>query len=59
MVNALIDNNLSFSNHGFYSIVGKSGSGKSTLLNILSGLIDPSDGDYTINGRNTKLYTED
>lgn len=57
-VNALNNINLTFSNQGFYSIVGKSGSGKSTLLNILSGLIKPSEGDYSIFGVNTNTFNE-
>jgi putative hydroxymethylpyrimidine transport system ATP-binding protein len=35
----------------FVSIIGPSGCGKTTLLNIISGLIDPSDGKIYINGK--------
>ena len=34
----------------FVSLVGKSGSGKTTLLSILSGLEQPTSGEFTING---------
>lgn len=57
-VNALNNINLTFSVQGFYSIVGKSGSGKSTLLNILSGLIKPTEGNYSIQGVNTNTLSE-
>ena len=57
-VNALNNINLTFSNQGFYSIVGKSGSGKSTLLNVLAGLMKPSEGDYLIQGVNTNTFNE-
>ena len=33
-------------------ILGQSGSGKSTLLNIIGGLIKPSNGTLTVNGKN-------
>ncbi|MGN8059258.1 ABC transporter ATP-binding protein [Pedobacter sp. 22163] len=36
-------------------LLGASGSGKSTLLNIISGLLEPSQGEVLING--TDLYT--
>lgn len=36
------------------AIIGQSGSGKSTLMNILGCLDRPSEGDYWIDGENTK-----
>lgn len=36
------------------AIIGQSGSGKTTLMNILGCLDRPSDGDYWIDGKNTK-----
>ncbi len=35
-------------------ILGESGSGKSTLINIISGLLNPSFGEYKINGKIVK-----
>ena len=34
-----------------FGIIGKNGSGKSTLLQIVSGIITPSEGTYSVNGR--------
>jgi lipoprotein-releasing system ATP-binding protein len=50
----LFDLNLSIQKGSFNSIIGQSGSGKSTLLNILGTLDQPTDGEITINGVNTK-----
>lgn len=44
---ALSNVTCSFSDAGFYFIVGKSGSGKSTLLNIIGGLEKPTRGSLT------------
>lgn len=40
------------------SIIGKSGSGKSTLLNLISGFIQPSEGEIWINGQQVTGFTE-
>ena len=45
---------LSVSKGSWVSIVGPSGSGKSTLLNIISGLLQPNDGNVFFN--NLDLY---
>lgn len=51
--------NISFDveNGEFTSIVGPSGCGKSTLLNIISGLINPSDGKIYIDGTEQSGYS--
>ncbi len=45
---------------GAYALLGPSGCGKTTLLNIISGLIQPSEGRVTFDGRDvTALPTEE
>lgn len=36
------------------AITGPSGCGKTTLLNVLTGTLDPSEGEISLNGHNTK-----
>jgi putative ABC transport system ATP-binding protein len=50
-VNALTDINLKVDKGDFLSIVGPSGSGKSTLLFIIGALMNPSDGEVLLNGK--------
>jgi len=40
------------------AIIGKSGSGKSTLMHILGLLDTPTEGEITLNGKNTTKYNE-
>ncbi|WP_370295507.1 thiol reductant ABC exporter subunit CydD [Rossellomorea marisflavi] len=40
------------------AIIGESGSGKTTLLHILSGLIDPSEGEVVVNGKSRRQVIE-
>lgn len=53
-VTVLKDINLDIYQGEMVAIIGQSGSGKSTLMNILGCLDRPSEGDYWIDGRNTK-----
>lgn len=46
----LEDINLTFESGSFNAIVGTSGCGKSTLLKMMAGLIEPSDGQMTLDG---------
>jgi NitT/TauT family transport system ATP-binding protein len=48
---ALSDINLSIGEGEFVAMVGPSGCGKSTLLNIMSGLLQPSQGRIFLNGQ--------
>ena len=45
----LKDINLEINNNRFYGLIGKSGSGKTTFLNLISGLITPESGKFTVN----------
>ncbi len=50
-VTALDDISLEVADASFACIVGASGCGKSTLLNIMAGLVRPSTGTVTVDGR--------
>ncbi|MBR7935291.1 MacB family efflux pump subunit [Burkholderia cenocepacia] len=51
--------NLSIDAGEIVAIVGASGSGKSTLMNILGCLDHPSEGTYTVGGRDTHMLDSD
>ncbi|TFH19741.1 MAG: ABC transporter ATP-binding protein [Bacteroidia bacterium] len=48
----LKDINLDIREPGIYAILGPNGSGKSTLLKSIIGLVNPQQGDITMNGSN-------
>ncbi|MBT5679756.1 MAG: ABC transporter ATP-binding protein [Marinovum sp.] len=55
----LKDIDLDWHNGGAYALLGPSGCGKSTLLNIISGLLEPSEGRIFFDGRDvTELPPE-
>ncbi len=55
---ALREVNLEVKEGEFVAIMGPSGCGKSTLLNILGLLDNPSEGTYTLNGRDVSKLKE-
>jgi len=48
---ALLPLKMSFEDGGAYALLGPSGCGKTTLLNIVSGLVTPSQGSVSYDGR--------
>jgi len=48
---AIADLDFSVTRGEFVSVVGPSGCGKSTMLNVLSGLLEPTYGSVSVNGR--------
>ncbi|WP_349740721.1 ABC transporter ATP-binding protein [Roseateles cavernae] len=48
---ALLPLKMSFDDGGAYALLGPSGCGKTTMLNIISGLVQPSHGTVTFDGR--------
>jgi glycerol transport system ATP-binding protein len=48
---ALLPLKMTFEDGGAYALLGPSGCGKSTMLNIISGLVRPSQGGVTFDGR--------
>src|SRR5690606_9942135 len=49
---AVIDASFEVKRGEIFVIMGLSGSGKSTIIRMLNGLLPPTDGDVTIQGRN-------
>ncbi|MEM6906507.1 MAG: ATP-binding cassette domain-containing protein, partial [Pseudomonadota bacterium] len=56
---ALSEIDLAWQDGGAYALLGPSGCGKSTLLNIISGLVEPSEGRVLFDGQDvTRLPTD-
>lgn len=53
--NALHDINIEISKGEVVGIIGKNGAGKSTLLKIITGVLTPSEGEVTIQGKISSL----
>jgi putative ABC transport system ATP-binding protein len=56
--NAVNKANLSVDAGDFISIIGRSGSGKSTLLNMAAGLLKPTGGNVSFNGKDLAFYND-
>lgn len=56
-VQALDDVSLDVNEGEIHGLVGKNGAGKSTLVNIIMGLIEPTEGEITINGTELQHIT--
>ncbi len=54
---ALLPLKMVFENGGAYALLGPSGCGKTTLLNIVSGLVKPSQGGLSFDGRDVTQQT--
>ena len=54
---ALLPLNMTFEDGGAYALLGPSGCGKTTLLNIVSGLVKPSKGGVSFDGKNVTERT--
>ena len=54
---ALLPLKMTFEDGGAYALLGPSGCGKTTLLNIVSGLVTPSRGGLTYDGRDVTRQT--
>ena len=56
---ALTDINLSIAPRSFTTLIGPSGCGKSTLLRLIAGLIEPTEGSVTVNGKTANQARQD
>jgi glycerol transport system ATP-binding protein len=54
---ALLPLKMSFVDGGAYALLGPSGCGKTTMLNIISGLVKPSQGTVTFDGKDVTTLT--
>ena len=54
---ALLPLKMTFENGGAYALLGPSGCGKTTLLNLVSGLLTPSQGSVSFDGRDVTHQT--
>lgn len=57
--NVLQNVNFTFESGKLYAVVGPSGSGKSTLLSLMAGLLQPTDGDVSLDGQSYKTLNLD
>jgi len=57
---ALLPLKMTFEDGGAYALLGPSGCGKTTMLNLISGLLEPSQGSVTFDGRDvTRLSPQE
>lgn len=56
--NVLKDINFEINENKIIGICGKSGSGKTTFIDVISGLIEPTEGELLVNGEKNELNNE-
>ena len=56
---ALTDINLNIAPRSFTTLIGPSECGKSTLLRLIAGLIEPTEGSVTVNGKTANQARQD
>ena len=53
---ALDDVSISLKNKHIYGFIGENGAGKTTLMKVLTGLLYPTNGDFSLFGKNKQCY---
>ena len=53
-VPAVFDLNLNVNNGEIFGFIGPNGAGKTTTIKMITGLLEPTEGDVIINGYNMK-----
>ena len=60
VIQALKDISITIPDEGIYAVIGANGAGKSTLINTIAGLVTPTSGSITFNGKEiTSIPTKD
>ena len=60
VIQALKEINITIPDEGIYAVIGANGAGKTTLINTIAGLVTPTSGSITFNGKEiTSIPTKD
>lgn len=60
VIQALKDISITIPDKGIYAVIGANGAGKTTLINTIAGLVTPTSGSITFNGKEiTSIPTKD